>query len=316
MMQGENHKSESDVSARFGAGPPAEAGAPRQGRRGFLGWKLLVVAGMLAAGLAVATGTAVGQAVTKPSVPTTPTVQVGDDEVLISWGPGGPGQNGLCDTSVYYVNLFEFKSRYFVYGQWWTDKEFILDTNATEATSVLITNDGGGIPADLKPNTKYIAEVHAYGDQCDEYSYSDSTASVEFTTNATSATSDPSTAPSNNGKKAPRKVRELENEATGTQVVLTWKRPRLGNVNKRCDIRDSPTTNSVKYEWEVWNETTGADEPVAENSVSSTASGDTKISVTVPGLVAGTKYAASVSAFSPHCQEYSRWRYTEWTQPT
>ena len=283
--------------------------------RKFLGWRMLALCGMLAASLAVATGTATAQApdpVTRPSVPTSLTASVGDTEVLLSWSSGGGGQNGSCPTTEYYVELWKVTSSWFndmgveVFGG-----TLVVDTDSAPETSVHFDMQTATEPG-IEASTKYLAEVHAYGKECDNYSYSDTKATTVFTTNAANASTDP-TPPARNPKKAPARVKNLTPTASGTSVTLTWTSPNAGRAAKRCSIRDS--SSNVEYAYEVWN--TSTDEIVAgsEDYTKSNATGNTQISVTVSGLVSGTQYEAAVSAYSPECDEWGRWRYKTWTQP-
>ncbi len=319
-MQIKNRKSESDTSARSGAGPSPEGEPTRHGRRGFLGWKLLVVAGMLAAGLALApggfvTGTAVGQdPPTRPSVPTTPTATVGDTEVLLSWSSGGAGQNGNCPTTEYYVEVFELTSESgtSLGGDKTYSGPLLFDTDSSSETSVHF-DMGTSTEPGLKASTKYFAEVHAYGKECDNYSYSDTKAIAAFTTNASNSGSDP-TAPAKNSKKTPARVKNLTATPSGTSVTLTWTSPNAGRPAKRCSIRNS--SNTVEYAYEVYVASTDTLIAASEGYTKSNATGNSQISVTLStlNLTSGTGYYTAVSAYSPECDEWGRYRYKTWTQ--
>ncbi len=233
-------------------------------------------------------GTASAQSATpKPSVPTSVTATPGNAEVSISWSSGGSGVNGSCATTSYYVELYT------------SNNVFVEESDFDTPTTWYVD--------ELTASTSYKVFVWAYGKVCDDYSATAGQAT--FTTTATDSGGDP-TAPGSNPKKIPRRARDLTASPSGTSVTLSWKKPNVGNAAKRCQ-----PASTVDYAFDIEDLEAGTFVATPSHANGWLKSASNTVTVTVGGLTSGKRYEASVGVYSPECDEWSRWRYTSWTQP-
>ena len=231
------------------------------------------------------------QTTPRPNPPIREHPSVGDTEAIIKWRSGGSGVGGNCSTTEFWVRIYDITNR----------------TVFEEST--FITRMGNGTHQwyvdDLSPSTKYMAEVDAYGEDCDEYSSAsntwDGTLNVDFTTNATNSGSDP-TEPASNAKKAPFRVRNLSVSTSSTTATASWTKPRANNA-KRCSLEDPR-----EYGYLLQNLTTGAE---SHGDVSNNGN---NVSTALTNLTVGHKYMLSVASYSEDCDDYSRYRHFSWTQ--
>ncbi|WP_419918845.1 fibronectin type III domain-containing protein [Candidatus Poriferisocius sp.] len=251
--------------------------------------RLLLAAGLIAAGLAyTATTPAAAQLQTPPPV-TNVTATAGDTEVTISWQYE---QSQSCSAQGFFVRFKE---------------ETDADEGEVAVTGQLGSSTRSYAMGGLTPNTSYQVEVYAadHGSACKVYS---AAAKVKVTTNASNSGSDPD-AGNEAVRRTPRRVRNLTVSDSGTSATLTWAAPATPRYGGQCG-------HDGIYAVRLYNRTTG--EEVKNNTYNPSAGSDTGMAyqgtalmVTVTGLTAGAKYKANVYA---HGCGWSGARKVKWTQ--
>ncbi len=236
------------------------------GGRRFRAWGLLVVAGLVAGvvGLASLPNSAEGQANTV-NPPTGLTFSsTTDSTTVFSWTAGAKGK---CPSTYYNIDVMLDGT----YNVAW-------ERNRLKKTTVTVTGLSAGVA--------YRAYIRAYSNKCNRWS---TEPSAPFTTTTaaatTTATATPTATPEPAAAKPNPPTGLTVSSTTDSTAVLSWKAGAKGNC---------PTT---QYNIDVLI--------FGTNTIIWERDRVKKKTVTVTGLSAGTKYQAEVLAYGNSCDSYA-----------